>query len=114
MVPLMEFSRVLKFSWVPLSNRMITKVMVVKTLATEPKSEGLTHLKMGPMNKPMNISSRTSGMRLRLKISVKRWAANTSRPSRAMVNPMLEVASALADCWTTSCTSGALTMVSKD
>ena len=101
MVPRMEFSNVSKFSWVPLSKRMMTKVIVVNTLATEPRSDGFTKPKTGPMNNPMIISNSTSGMRFRLKISVKRCAAKMSRPIMAMVNPILEAASALA-CWMVS------------
>ena len=59
---------------------MMTKVMVVKTWATGPKSSGWTHPKTGPMTKPMIISSNTSGMRFLLKISVKRCAAKMSNP----------------------------------
>ena len=40
------------------------------------------------MSRPMMMRNSTSGMRLRLKISLKRWAVKMSKPMMAMVSPM--------------------------
>ena len=112
MVPLMEVIKVLKFNSVPLSNRMMTRVMVVNTLATDPNDSGFTQCSTGPMTKPMAISINTSGMRLRLKISVKRCAAKINKPKMAMTKPVWSETPRLPVWVTVSCTVSGCTMVS--
>ena len=75
-------------NWVPLSNRMVTKVMPENRLPALPKLSGEIQWNTGPMSKPIIIRNKTSGMRLRLKISLKRWAVKISSPMMAMVSPI--------------------------
>ena len=59
-------------NWVPLSNRMVTKVMPENKLPALPKLSGEIQWNTGPMSRPIIIRNNTSGMRLRLKISLNR------------------------------------------
>ena len=83
-----ESFKALNLNCVPLSNRMVTKVMPENKLPALPKLSGESPWKTGPMSRPMMIRNNTSGMRLRLKISLNRCAVKMSRPMMAMVNPI--------------------------
>ena len=83
-----ESFKALNLNCVPLSNRMVTKVMPENKLPALPKLSGESQWKTGPMSRPMIMRNSTSGMRLRLKISLNRCAVKMSRPMMAMVNPI--------------------------
>ena len=86
--PPKESFNALKRSCVPLSNRMVTKVMPEKRLPALPRLSGEIQWNTGPMSRPMMMRNNTSGIRLRLKISLKRWAVKMSSPMMAMVRPI--------------------------
>ena len=79
--PLKESFNALNLSCVPLSNRMVTKVMPENRLPALPRLSGETQWNTGPMSRPMMMRNSTSGMRLRLKISLKRWAVKIPSPA---------------------------------
>jgi hypothetical protein len=67
----------------PLSKRIITRVMVVKIGPTAPKCVGETRPKTGPTQIPIIVSRRTSGILVRRKTPVKKWAKKTRIPTNA-------------------------------
>ena len=102
--PLKESFNALNLSCVPLSNKMVTKVMPENRLPALPSLSGEIQWKMGPMSKPMMRRNNTSGMRLRLKISLNKWAVKISKPIMAMVRPISRDELLCATCSTMSTT----------
>ena len=78
-----------------------------------PKLSGESQWKTGPMSKPMMMRNSTSGMRLRLKISLKRCAVKMSKPMMAMVNPIWRDELLLLICSATVLTKLGLVTVSE-
>ena len=99
--PPKESFNALNLSCVPLSNKMVTKVMPEKRLPALPRLSGEIQWKTGPISRPMMMRNSTSGMRLRLKISLKRWAVKMSKPMMAMVRPICRDELPLETCSTT-------------
>jgi hypothetical protein len=69
--PKSAFLRTLSSSPIPLSNKMAIRVIVVKTVPSLPRSCGEINLSIGPMSKPINISSNTLGIRVLEKRALK-------------------------------------------
>jgi len=69
----------------PLSNKIIIRVIIVKTGPTAPKREGEDRPNTGPTQIPIIIRKRTSGILVRLNIPVKRWARNIKIPTKAII-----------------------------
>jgi hypothetical protein len=81
--------RVFIFRVVPPSNKIITKVIVAKTLPKFPNFEGRTSPVIGPRIIPTAKSNMTSGIRVRSNIPVKRCARNTTNPTLATIRAIL-------------------------
>ena len=111
--PLKESFNALNLSCVPLSNRMVTKVMPENKLPALPRLSGESQWNTGPMSKPMMMRNNTSGMRLRLNISLKRWAVKMSKPMMAMVRPIWRDELLLEICSATVLTRLGFAMVSE-
>src|SRR3990170_4198334 len=76
-----------RLSWrssMPLSKRMKTRVTVVKTGPTAPKSSGVTIPNTGPRKSPIRIRNSTSGTLVRLKIAANRCARKIRPPMKMM------------------------------
>ncbi len=76
--------KVLSLRAMPLSNRIMIKVMAVKMGPTAPNCEGEVKPNTGRMQTPIIINRITSGILVRLKMPVKRCARKTRIPTKAI------------------------------
>lgn len=91
-MPLNDSRMMLRLNSEPLSKRMMTRVIVEKTLPVVPNASGVTTLKTGPMSTPIINNKSKSGTLRRLNSSVNTCAAKTRPPNITTVNAVESIA----------------------